>query len=347
MHEQLNREIDAMFTGSEFRSSDRGLSELMAVARDLREVPRPAFKAELRTALLGEVFVASTPVARPISRRSTEQLLPTLFGTGSGTYSPRRGKFLASALIHSAAIALIATSGWWLSQRQVKLDQMVVTLEPLSSPVFTVSKTVTGGGGGGGNHDKVAASRGRLPRHAMEQITPPMVIAHNDHPQLVAEPTVVAPQVNMAANVPNLGDAMAKLPELSSNGTGAGGGIGAGRGGGVGVGYGSGVGPGWGGGFGGGYFRVGGGVSAPRVLYDPDPQYSEEARKAKYQGTVVLWLVVDPQGRAQYVKVARSLGMGLDEQAIAAVKTWKFEPAQKDGHPVAVEINVEVNFRLY
>jgi TonB family protein len=94
-------------------------------------------------------------------------------------------------------------------------------------------------------------------------------------------------------------------------------------------------------------FRVGGGVSAPRVLYSPDPDYSEQARKAKYQGTVTLWLIVGPDGRPRDVRIARSLGMGLDEKAIAAVRQWKFEPAMKDGRPVAVQINVEVNFRLY
>jgi TonB family protein len=347
VYETLDRQIDAMFLGEEFLSLDRELSEVMAVARDLRAIPRPVFRAELRTALLGKVFVSDTPVARPISAQSTEPFLPTLFESGSGTYSPRRANFVASALIHSAAIALIATSGWWLAQRQTKTAQMVVTLEPLSSPVFTVSKTVTGGGGGGGDQDKVPAPKGHLPKQAMEQITPPMVVVRNDHPLLSETPTVVAPQVNIAANMPNLGDAMAKLPELSSNGTGAGGGIGSGEGGGVGLGHGAGIGPGFAGGFGGGVYRVGAGVSAPRALYAPDPQYSEEARKAKYQGTVVLWLVVDARGRAQYVKVARSLGMGLDEQAIAAVRKWKFQPAEKNGRPVAVQINVEVNFRLY
>ena len=92
---------------------------------------------------------------------------------------------------------------------------------------------------------------------------------------------------------------------------------------------------------------MGGGVSAPRVLENPSPDYSEEARKAKYQGTVVLWLIVDSNGKPRDVKVARSLGMGLDQKAIEAVRLWKFQPAMKDGTPVAVQINVEVNFHLY
>ena len=113
------------------------------------------------------------------------------------------------------------------------------------------------------------------------------------------------------------------------------------------VGRGPGVGPGYGGGIGGGIYRVGGGVSAPRAVYSPDPEYSDEARQAKYQGTVVLWCVIGPDGHVHGVRVQRSLGLGLDERAIAAVKTWKFDPARKDGHAVSVQINVEVNFRLY
>jgi TonB family protein len=88
-------------------------------------------------------------------------------------------------------------------------------------------------------------------------------------------------------------------------------------------------------------------VSAPRAIFAPDPEYSEEARKAKYQGTVVLWMIVGPDGRPRDIRVARSVGMGLDEKALEAVRTWRFEPARKDGRPVAVQINVEVSFRLY
>jgi periplasmic protein TonB len=149
-------------------------------------------------------------------------------------------------------------------------------------------------------------------------------------------------------SLPNLGDPMSKLPSgPPSNGIGSGGGIGSGSGGGVGSGQGPGVGPGRGGGIGGGVFRVGGGVSAPRPISTPDPEYSEEARKAKYQGTCVLWLVVGPDGKPRDIRIARSLGLGLDEKAVEAVKRWMFEPALKDGRPVAVQINVEVSFRLY
>jgi len=145
------------------------------------------------------------------------------------------------------------------------------------------------------------------------------------------------------------GPARAQLgPAGSGSAVGSGSGIGSGSGGGVGSGTGPGVGPGHGGGYGGGAYRVGGGVSAPKVLYEPDPEYSEEARKAKYQGTVVLWLVVSAEGKPQDIRVQRSLGMGLDEKAIEAIKQYKFKPALKDGKTaVPVMITIEVDFRLY
>ena len=94
-------------------------------------------------------------------------------------------------------------------------------------------------------------------------------------------------------------------------------------------------------------YRVGGGVTAPRPIYHPDPEYSEEARREKFQGTCVLWLVVSPEGLPRHIKVARTLGLGLDEKAIEAVKQWTFEPARKDGKPVAAAVNVQVTFHLY
>jgi TonB family protein len=91
---------------------------------------------------------------------------------------------------------------------------------------------------------------------------------------------------------------------------------------------------------------VGGGVTAPALLYKTEPEYSEEARAAKYQGTVLLYVEVVPDGTAQNIVVRRSLGLGLDEKAIEAVRRWKFRPGTKDGQPVTVQATIEVNFRL-
>jgi TonB family protein len=106
------------------------------------------------------------------------------------------------------------------------------------------------------------------------------------------------------------------------------------------------VGPGEGGGFGGGVFRVGGGVTAPTLLAKVEPEYSEEARKAKHAGTVVLYIEVTVDGKADNIRVQHSLGLGLDEKAIEAVKKWRFSPGKKDGKPVRVAATIEVNFRL-
>jgi TonB family protein len=95
-----------------------------------------------------------------------------------------------------------------------------------------------------------------------------------------------------------------------------------------------------------GIYRVGGDVKPPKAIYDPDPEYSDEARRAKYQACVVLWLVVDAEGSPQQIRVQRAAGMGLDEQASKAVQRWRFQPATKNGQPVPVMANVEVYFSL-
>jgi periplasmic protein TonB len=228
-------------------------------------------------------------------------------------------------------------------------QKVTVTLvDPGPLPDLKQSKTQVGGGGGGGDRDVLVASKGKLPKFAMEQITPPAAVIRNDNPKLAVEPTIVIPpQVQLASNsMPNLGDPLSHAI-LPSNGTGSGSGIGSGSGGGVGSGKGPGFGPGEGGGVGGGIFHVGGGVSPPRAIFSPEPEFSEEARKAKYQGVCTLGLIVGTDGRPSNIRVLNSLGMGLDEKAIETVKTWKFEPAMKDGHPVRVEIAVEVDFHLY
>ncbi len=94
-------------------------------------------------------------------------------------------------------------------------------------------------------------------------------------------------------------------------------------------------------------YHVGPGVSAPRLIFSPDPEFTEEARRAKYQGVCVVSLIVDAQGNPKRVLVVRHLGKGLDKKAVEAVRQYKFEPAMHNGEPVAVEVNIEVNFRIY
>ncbi len=86
---------------------------------------------------------------------------------------------------------------------------------------------------------------------------------------------------------------------------------------------------------------------APHPVSTPDPEYTEEARNAKKQGTCTLWLIVDTTGHPRDIRVVRGLGFGLDTKAMEAVKQWRFDPALKEGKPVNVQISVEVDFRLY
>jgi TonB family protein len=94
-------------------------------------------------------------------------------------------------------------------------------------------------------------------------------------------------------------------------------------------------------------FRVGNGVSPPHITDQHEPEYSESARAARYQGTVVLMLVVNKEGAPTSLRVSQPMGCGLDEKAVQAVKNWKFAPAEKDGVPVDVDIAVQVDFHLY
>lgn len=205
-----------------------------------------------------------------------------------------------------------------------------------------------GGGGGGGSHDILQTPKGKLPKIEQQPIVPPMVIK-NDHPKLTEEPAINLPKnIQLPnTNLPNLGDPRTSVVGPASNGTGEGSGMGTGSGGGIGSGKGNGYGPGEGGGYGGGLYHVGGGVAAPQLIYSVDPEFSDEARRAKYQGVCVVSLIVDTQGNPQRVGVVRHLGMGLDEKAVEAAKQYKFKPAMLGGKPVPVEIYVEVNFRIY
>jgi len=93
-------------------------------------------------------------------------------------------------------------------------------------------------------------------------------------------------------------------------------------------------------------YAIGGAVIAPEPIYQPDPEFSEEARKKKVSGTVILRFVVTSKGEVTDIRVTNSVGSGLDEKAMEAVRSWKFRPATKDGQPVSARIAVEVDFKL-
>jgi protein TonB len=256
-----------------------------------------------------------------------------------------------AVVAHVVVIGLILFFFWaqWRTRAiERKKNLADADVKPFIPMTLKMNQSM-GGGGGGGAHELVEASKGHLPKMAKTQIVPPQII-RNDNPKLAVDPTIVMPQqvkLPDAPNMPNVGVPQSPQVALASQGGGSGSGFGSGRGGGIGSGNGNGVGPGEGGGYGGGLMRPGGGVSAPQVIFSVDPEFSDEARRAKYQGICVVSVIVDAQGNPQRVRVVRPLGMGLDEKAVDAVKQYKFKPAYYQGHPVAVEVNIEVNFRIY
>lgn len=235
------------------------------------------------------------------------------------------------------------------TQASTKLSVEPIDISPYIAKL-PAGKDKAGGGGGGGERQQAPPTRGKAPKFAWTQLTPPVVKLHNLNPRLPADPTLLGPpDLKIASpNLPNYGDPMAKIVNDSA-GPGGGAGIGTGCCGGIGSGDGAGLGPGSGGGTGGGVFRAGtGGVGTPICLYCPDPQYSEEARKAKYQGTVVLNVVVTSDGRATNISVIKGPGLGLEEKAMEAVRGWKFKPAVgPNGKAVNVIVPIEVTFRLF
>jgi len=270
-----------------------------------------------------------------------------------GFYNYKKNGALGSTVLHVIVIALIIGGTIFVRRMVTKAEAKPQVETKLIDPGDFIplkpAKTQAGGGGGGGDRDVLKASQGKLPKFSMKpQLTPPEAVIRNLNPKLPEVPTVmVPPDIKMAMNnMPNLGDPKSTAV-IPSNGTGSNSGIGSGDNGGVGSGNGRGVGPGEGMGTGGGIFRPGKGMTPPRAIYSPEPEFSEEARKAKYQGLCTLEVFVDEMGRPRDIKIVGSLGMGLDEKAIEAVKTWRFEPAMKDGHPIPARINLEVDFHLY
>jgi len=280
------------------------------------------------------------PKLPPLELTSKPVDVPSVWGFYGG-HEKTAG--FTSIMIHITIVLLVLWIGS-LKPVQRLINQNIVPLFAPDLKPYLPEKQAPHGGGGGGTRSPLDASKGKLPKIAPRQFTPPRVDPP-ENPKLPMVPTIVADAPIPNINAVNYGDPLSHLG-VPSNGTGMGGGIGSGIGGGVGVGRGPGVGPGSGGGFGGGAYRIGGGVSPPSVLSKVEPEYSEEARKAKWQGTVVLQLVVDEHGMPKDMKVTRSLGLGLDAKAMEAVAKWRFKPGLKDGKPVPVIATIEVNFRL-
>ncbi|HEY1647021.1 MAG TPA: energy transducer TonB [Terracidiphilus sp.] len=272
-------------------------------------------------------------------------------GLDTLSFKRDRKSSVVSFIIHTLVIAVILWWGMTAHTHVIQTAEMVVTpmhftlyTPPPPPQIMPVAK-ISGGGGGGGAHQVVEPTQGHVPKVARIQTLPPQIV-RVANPKLAVEPTM---QVNIPSSspLPNLGMAQSPQIALASQGSGSGSGFGHGMGGGIGASQGSGAGAGSGGGYGGGLMSVGGGVSAPVLIHSVEPEFTDQARQGNYTGTVSIQLIVDSQGTPQDVRVVHHLGMGLDEKAIAAVRQYRFRPATYQGHPVAVQMIVEVDFRLH
>jgi protein TonB len=242
------------------------------------------------------------------------------------------------ALLSSVVFQAIVITILFLLGTNAKVQKAVTSIVLMAPPPLKPVTPKANQGGGGGSRSPLPPVKAQLPKPAPKQFVPPLVTV--EHPALVMDASLIAPPDAWAAPTGAIGNPLGQIG--GGGGLGSGGGIGNGRGNGIGNGNGS----GYGNGSGGGAYSVGNGVTPPSVLTKVDPEYSEEARKAKYSGEVMLSIVVNTDGKAEDIRVVKSLGMGLDEKAIEAVQKWRFIPGKKSGVAVRVKAQIAVNFRL-
>ncbi len=276
------------------------------------------------------------PKLPPLEVTSKPVEVKTIWGAYQGA---ERKSGAVSIGIHVAIVALMLIIFQAPVRNAIKKGGEIIYL-PAFRPKLPPAAEKMSGGGGGGQKVPQPVSRGAAPKPALKQFMPPTPAVPK--PILPVVPTITAPAPQIDAD--NYGDPLAKtLPFSGGPGSN---GLGTGTGGGLGPGKGNGYGPGEGGGTGGGVYHAGGDVSMPQLISKVEPEYSEEARKAKYSGTVLLSIIVDEHGLPRDIRVIRPVGLGLDEKAVEAVTHWRFRPGLKGGRPVSVQANIEVSFRL-
>ena len=264
-------------------------------------------------------------------------LFSILANQHDGLFRTRKDTFLLSLLGQAAILALIVYFTSCVIRNSPDIARRIPDLGrfPL---VFSGHN-----GGGGGNHDPLPASQGDPPGASLEApIVNPTVMVPTEMPKLpIAATVMMAPDVQFPVTS-RIGDPSSPFSKWLSDGPGDHGGIGPGCCGGIGPATGpyAGEGPP-------GLQPGRNGVTVPEAIYSPEPSFSDEARKAKFQGMVTLMVVVGKDGRPYDIRVRQSLGMGLDEKAIEAVRNWRFRPATMNGQPVATQIAVQVDFHLY
>ena len=290
--------------------------------------------------------------------------------------SRRRGglPLAASGSLHALAIAMLLVAS---SLGLLKANDTEMQLDDKEPPrlVFLMQPGPGGGGGGGGNAIPLPPPPAKAkapapkkisspvppprpyrppPRPVTREVPPPRPIPVQPVPAPPAPvqpkplPVVLAPVMPMAADMDDQAGLLnaPPAPPSPSQGPGTGGGAGSGQGPGLGEGNGSGIGPGSGGGTGGGPFRPGSGIEPPQLRREVKADYTDEGRRRSIEGDVVMEIVVRRDGSVGDVRLLRTLGAGLDQRAVNAVKQWRFSPARRQGAAVEVLVEVAVGFAL-
>jgi len=274
---------------------------------------------------LPQLELTSKPV--PVPDRMAVKTNPWAIGT--------------STLLNGLILTMLVFIGMRAAINQIQKPASGAPIDLSNIHLFAPARASSGGGGGGSN-DPVAPIEGRNPKFENMPLAPPMV------PVIQQPKLAVDSAVNIMlpdnSSMPNIGAHNSPNVTLDSNGPGLHGGLGYGPRGGIGPGSGPGYGPGTDGGV---VYSPGRGVVAPVPIYAPEAEFSDEARRNRYQGICLISVIVDTHGDPQNPRVVQRLGMGLDEKALDAIRRYKFKPGTKDGRPVPVMMTIEVDFRMF
>jgi periplasmic protein TonB len=278
------------------------------------------------------------PSLPPLELTSTPVLVPDRMAVQTNPWA-----FGTAAIVNGAILALILGLGLkaainppsrTASHSHVDLGDLIAPFKLRASQ----------GGSGGGSDDLVDPIQGRLPKFEKTPLAP-LQVPVLEHPKLAIDSALaVDTDIKLPdnPNMPVVGVHSSPNVTLLPGGPGTHGGIGIGTNGGLGSDKGIGFGPGPE-----GIYTPGGDVSAPIPILTPEAEFSDEARRAKYQGVCMISVIIDAHGNPQNPRILHSLGMGLDEKALEAVRKYRFKPAMRQGRPVPVRIAVAVDFRLY
>jgi len=270
-----------------------------------------------------------------------------------GAANERMGRSMAASFAgHVVGIGLVL---FLISLAPERVFELVEANRQNYGIVWLPEQGPGGGGGGGGNESLELPRQVELEGVDETQLSVPVApepdfVEPEIEPETLEIERLNIPAVSMAAALRSSPGIMEALVESTlSQGSGSGGGGGEGQGTGVGTGDGPGLGPGQGGGVGGGVYRPGSGIINPRLIHEVEAEYTTDAMRAQINGVVWVEAVVLPDGTVGDIKIVKSLDQvfGLDDQAVASVRQWRFTPGTRFGEPVAVRVVIEVFFNIF